>query len=81
MQKIEGVTKFTVRLAQVIETLLTFAAAITLNLALDATRPLPEPKWSLPSSSRQGFLTSGSSASLHGLPNFASEISGHTDGS
>ncbi len=43
--------------------LLKLDGAITLISALDATRPFPERKWSLPSNSRQGFLTSGSNAS------------------
>jgi hypothetical protein len=43
--------------------------AQTLLAARDATRPFPERKWSLPSGSRQGFLTSGSSAQLRDLPN------------
>ncbi len=55
--------------AQIIALLLKLTGAITLNSALDATLPFPERKWSLPSGSRQGFLTPGSSASLHGLPN------------
>src|SRR6266850_4572806 len=54
---------------QVIDGLPNFGGALTLISALDATRPFPERKWSLPSNSRQGFLTSGSNASLHGLPN------------
>jgi len=36
--------------------------SLILISALDATRPFPERKWSLPSNSRQGFLTSGSNA-------------------
>jgi len=48
---------------------LILARTSDLSLALDATRPFPERKWSLPSGSRQGFLTSGSSAWLHDLPN------------
>jgi len=48
---------------------LKLSGAITLIQQLDATRPFPERKWSLPSDSRQGFLTPGSSASLRGLPN------------
>ena len=53
---------------QVIDGLPNFGGALTLISALDATRPFPERKWSLPSNSRQGFLTSGSNALLHGLP-------------
>jgi len=55
----------------------TLAEPFTLISALDATRPFPERKWSLPSNSRQGFLTSGSNAKLRGLPNLVREISGH----
>jgi hypothetical protein len=47
---------------QVIDGLPNFGGALTLISALDATRPFPERKWSLPSNSRQGFLTSGSNA-------------------
>ena len=54
--------------------------ARTLTSALDATRPFPERKWSLPSNSRQGFLTSGSNASLRGLPDL-NQISDHLYGS
>src|SRR5215212_9003322 len=46
----------------------TLAEPFTLISALDATRPFPERRWSLPSGSRQGFLTSGSSAQLCDLP-------------
>ena len=55
--------------------------AMRLISAFDATRPFPERKWSLPSGSRQGFLTSGSNASLRGLPNLSNEISDHALGS
>ncbi len=58
---------------QVIAALRKLDGAITLISALDATRPFPERKWSLPSNSRQGFLTSGSSAQLHGLPDLRME--------
>jgi hypothetical protein len=47
---------------QVTDGLPNFGGALTLISALDATRPFPERKWSLPSNSRQGFLTSGSNA-------------------
>jgi len=47
---------------QVTDGLPYFGGALTLISALDATRPFPERKWSLPSNSRQGFLTSGSNA-------------------
>jgi len=60
MQKIEGVLKFTLRLISQLIGLPNFGGALTLISALDATRPFPERKWSLPSNSRQGFLTSGS---------------------
>src|SRR6476661_5102536 len=53
---------------QVTDGLPNVGGALTLISALDATRPFPERKWSLPSNSRQGFLTSGSNASLRGLP-------------
>ena len=56
-----------------------FGGALKLILALDATRPFPERKWSLPSNSRQGFLTSGSNASPRGLPDLV-EISDHLAG-
>ena len=51
------------------------------GVAFDATRPFPERRWSLPSNSRQGFLTPGSSALLHGLPDLTNEISDHPPGS
>jgi hypothetical protein len=54
---------------QVIDGLPKSGGALTLISALDATRPFPERMWSLPSNSRQGFLTPGSNASLRGLPN------------
>jgi hypothetical protein len=65
---------------QVIDGLPHFGRSPTLISALDATRPFPERKWSLPSNSRQGFLTSGSSASLPAFP-ICNEISGHYHGS
>jgi hypothetical protein len=69
MQKIEGVLKFTVRVISQLLDYRTFGGALRLISALDATRPFPERKWSLPSNSRQGFLTPGSSAPPPGLPN------------
>ena len=67
--------------AQAIASLLEHNGAITLISALDATRPFPERKWSLPSNSRQGFLTPGSSASLRGLPNLRMRSVTMTNGS
>ena len=81
VQKIEGVLKIHCSLDQIINGLPNLGGALKLISALDATRPFPERKWSLPSNSRQGFLTSGSSAYRLGLPNLINEISGHYHGS